>query len=43
VLPVAPVKSAIAPGIATMLCVPRLPGWPAVPTILVAPFLAVAS
>src|SRR6185312_14611186 len=37
VLPVPPAKSAIAPGIATMLCVPRLPGRPAVPTILVVP------
>jgi len=34
-------KSAIMPGIATMLCVPRPPARPAVPTILVAPFLAV--
>ena len=40
--PFPPAKSAIAPGTATMLCVPRLPAWPAVPTILVVPFLTVA-
>ena len=32
----------VAPGIAAMLCVPRFPARPAVPTILVVPFLAVA-